>query len=94
MKIGGFAVTILCHFRHSASYKPFEQTDGIIRDEARGRVLTHDQLLQRVWGYDHSGETNLTRNMVRSLRRKLDDDARNPKYIFTETGIGYRMAAP
>ncbi len=56
-----------------------------------GRVLTHDQLLERVWGYDHSGDTNMTRNFVRSLRRKLGDDARSPRYIFTETGVGYRM---
>ena len=59
-----------------------------------GRVLTHDQLLERVWGYAHSGETNTTRNFVRRLRRKLGDDAGNPKYIFTETGVGYRMGAP
>ena len=56
-----------------------------------GRVLTHNQLLERVWGYDYSGEANLTRNFVRRLRRKLGDDAGNPKYIFTVTGVGYRM---
>ena len=59
-----------------------------------GHVLTHDQLLERVWGYDYSGKTNTTRNLVRKLRRKLGDDARSPKYIFTETGVGYRMATP
>ena len=59
-----------------------------------GRVLTHDQLLERVWGYDYSGKTNTTRNLVKNLRRKLGDEARSPKYIFTETGVGYRMAAP
>ena len=59
-----------------------------------GRVLTHDQLLQRVWGYDHPNGTNLTRNMVRSLRHKLGDDAKRPKYIFTQIGVGYRMAKP
>ena len=59
-----------------------------------GRVLTHDRLLQRVWGYDHSDGTNTTRNLVKNLRRKLGDDARSPKYIFTETGVGYRIAAP
>ena len=59
-----------------------------------GRVLTHEQLLERVWGYDYSGETNTTRNFVRRLRRKLGDDSRNPKYILTETGVGYRMGAP
>ena len=56
-----------------------------------GRVLTHGQLLERVWGYDHSGETNTARNLVKNLRRKLGDYAASPKYIFTETGIGYRM---
>ena len=56
-----------------------------------GRVLTHGQLLERVWGYDYPGEANLTRNFVRRLRRKLGDDARRPRYIFTVTGVGYRM---
>ena len=56
-----------------------------------GRVLTHDQLVERVWGYGYSGETNLTRNFVRRLRRKLGDDARKPRYIFTVTGVGYWM---
>ena len=59
-----------------------------------GRVLTHGQLLERVWGYGHSGETNTTRNLVKNLRRKLGDDARSSKYILTETGVGYRMATP
>ena len=59
-----------------------------------GRVLTHDQLLERVWGHRHSDGTALTRNLVRSLRRKLCDDVRRPRYIFTQTGVGYRMAAP
>ena len=59
-----------------------------------GRVLTHDQLHQSVWGYDHSAEMNTTRNLVKNLRRKLGDDARSPRYIFTVTGVGYRMGAP
>ncbi|HLC30410.1 MAG TPA: ATP-binding protein, partial [Dehalococcoidia bacterium] len=44
-----------------------------------GRVLTHDQLLQRVWGSEYSGETEIVRSMVRNLRRKLGDDARHPR---------------
>ncbi len=56
-----------------------------------GRVLTHDQILQKVWGSEYSGETELVRSFVRNLRRKLGDDARNPKYIFTEPQVGYRM---
>ncbi len=56
-----------------------------------GRVLTHDQLLQRVWSPDRKGEPWLVRNVVKRLRRKLGDDAGNPIYIFTEPRVGYRI---
>jgi two-component system KDP operon response regulator KdpE len=56
-----------------------------------GLVLTHDQILQRVWGPEYSGETELVRSFIRNLRRKLGDDARHPRYIFTEPQVGYRM---
>ena len=59
-----------------------------------GRVLTHDQLLQRIWGQEYSGEGQLVRVFVGNLRRKLGDDANNPTYIFTEPRVGYRMAKP
>ncbi len=59
-----------------------------------GRVLTHDQLLQRVWGTEYQGETGLLRSFIVLLRRKLGDDARHPRFIFTEAGVGYRMAKP
>jgi two-component system KDP operon response regulator KdpE len=59
-----------------------------------GRVLTHDQILQRVWGPEYSSETQLVRAFIRNLRRKLSDDARDPRHIFTEPQVGYRMARP
>lgn len=59
-----------------------------------GRTLTHNQLLQSVWGDEYSGETYIVRSMVRNLRSKLGDDARNPRFILTETGVGYRMPRP
>ena len=59
-----------------------------------GRVLTQDMLLQRIWGPEYMGEPQLLRSYVKSLRQKLGDDARNPLYIFTEHGVGYRMAKP
>ncbi|MFQ6026714.1 MAG: ATP-binding protein [Dehalococcoidia bacterium] len=59
-----------------------------------GLVLTHDQILHRVWGPEYSGETELIRSFIRNLRRKLGDDARNPRYIFTEPQVGYRMPRP
>ena len=57
-----------------------------------GRVLTHDALLQRVWGNSRSGGTSAVRTAVKRLRRKLGDDAGNPKYILAEPRVGYRMA--
>ena len=57
-----------------------------------GRVLTHDQLLGRVWGRDYSGDSLLLRSFVKKLRGKLKDDANSPRYIFTEPRVGYRMA--
>ena len=57
-----------------------------------GRPLTHDQLLQQVWGMERRGEPWLVREVVKRLRRKLGDDAQRPRYILTETRVGYRMA--
>ena len=54
-------------------------------------VLTHGQLLHRVWGQGHSGDPRLVRTVVKRLREKLGDDAYEPKYIFTEPRVGYRM---
>ena len=59
-----------------------------------GQILTQDELLQRVWGQEYTGEPQLLRSYIKSLRQKLGDSARNPSYIFTEHGIGYRMAKP
>ena len=59
-----------------------------------GRVLSHDELLQRVWGEEHPGSYHLLRSFVKSLRQKLGDDARSPSYIFTEPGVGYRLTRP
>ena len=56
-----------------------------------GMVLTHDQLLYRVWGMGHSGDTGLVRTIVTRLRAKLGDRADQPRYIFTEPRVGYRM---
>ena len=59
-----------------------------------GRVSTVDALLRQVWGGRRAGDPKLLRAFVKRLRRKLGDDAARPAYIFTERGVGYRMAAP
>lgn len=57
-----------------------------------GRVLTHDQLLKSVWSQDHPADQRLLRSFIKNVRQKLGDDARNPSYIFTQSGVGYRLA--
>ena len=61
---------------------------------AAGRVSTHGQLLRRVWGPLYSSDARIVRTYVKELRHKLGDDAARPKYIFTESGVGYRMPKP
>jgi two-component system KDP operon response regulator KdpE len=57
-----------------------------------GKVLTHRYLLQEVWGPGYSEQTHYPRMFVASLRRKLEDDPAEPRYLFTEQGVGYRLA--
>ena len=56
-----------------------------------GRVLTHTELLQQVWGMDHTSDSSVVRTFVKRLRRKLGDAANNPTYILSEPRVGYRM---
>ncbi len=56
-----------------------------------GQVVTHDQLLRRVWGPTHSRDFRVVRTLLRRLRRKLKDDGNNPTYLFSEPRVGYRM---
>ncbi len=58
-----------------------------------GKVLTHRFLLREVWGPLDSQENHYLRVFVASLRRKLEADSAQPKYIVTEQGVGYRFAA-
>ncbi len=56
-----------------------------------GWVLTYDQILTRVWGYEYRDESHYVRLYVNYLRQKLEKDPSNPKYILTERGVGYRF---
>ena len=59
-----------------------------------GRVLTHQHLLQRVWGKTEPETPRALRTHLMRLRRKLGEDGDNPKYIFAEPRVGYRMERP
>jgi two-component system response regulator VicR len=56
-----------------------------------GRVLTADAILTVVWGDRYYGDVHLLQSTMANLRSKLGDDARNPQYIVTRSGIGYMM---
>ena len=56
-----------------------------------GRVVTPDQILQRVWGEKYGGAVHILQVTMARLRQKLGDDAKNPRYIVTRPGIGYMM---
>jgi len=57
----------------------------------KGQVLTFQQLLEQVWGYEYNTEHHYPRIYVSHLRRKIEPDAKNPTYIQNEYGVGYRF---
>lgn len=60
----------------------------------RGKVITHRQLLERVWGDYAAENSRQLRVYINYLRRKLEDDPAKPRLIVTEPGVGYRLQAP
>ena len=58
------------------------------------RVMTHADLLAKVWGPEYRDDVDYLRAYIRYLRRKLEADPANPKYILTTAGIGYTLACP
>ncbi|MBW6471849.1 MAG: response regulator transcription factor [Anaerolineaceae bacterium] len=56
-----------------------------------GWVLTYDQILSRVWGYEYRDEPHYVRLYINYLRQKIEKDPSNPKFILTERGVGYRF---
>lgn len=69
--------------------KEFELLQILITN--KGRVMTRDFLLDKVWGYEYVGETRTVDVHIRHLRQKIENDDKNPKYIETIRGIGYRF---
>ncbi|NNC23986.1 response regulator [Salinisphaera sp. USBA-960] len=57
----------------------------------RGRVVTQAHLLRENWGGTHSEDTHYLRIIIQRLRQKLGDDPTEPRYVFTEPGVGYRF---
>jgi two-component system alkaline phosphatase synthesis response regulator PhoP len=59
--------------------------------ERRGKVLTRDQILRHVWGFDYDGTARTIDNFINRLRQKIGDDINNPRFILTVRGVGYKF---
>jgi two-component system KDP operon response regulator KdpE len=59
--------------------------------ENAGWVVPHEVLLTKVWGHEYVNDNHLLRLYITYLRKKIEEDASDPKYIFTERGLGYRF---
>ncbi len=57
----------------------------------QGRLVTHRQLLQEVWGPEYGSETHYLRVHVAHIRSKVEPDPSRPRYLITEPGVGYRL---
>lgn len=57
----------------------------------KGKILSRELLLDKVWGYDYYGETRTVDVHIRYLRQKIEDDDENPRYIETVRGVGYKF---
>jgi DNA-binding response OmpR family regulator len=62
--------------------------------ERSGQLLSRDQLLRRVWGYELPGDGRLVDAHIRRIRTKIEDDPANPKLLVTVRGLGYRLDRP
>jgi two-component system KDP operon response regulator KdpE len=58
-----------------------------------GMVMTHRQLLKEVWGLPYEDNTHTLRVHMAALRRKIEEDTAQPRYLLSELGVGYRLAA-
>lgn len=71
--------------------KEFELLEILIKN--RGKILQRETLLDKVWGYEYIGETRTVDVHIRYLRKKIEKDDKNPKFIETIRGVGYRFSS-
>lgn len=69
--------------------KEFELLEILIKN--KGKILRRETLFDKVWGYEYIGETRTVDVHIRYLRKKVEDDDKNPKFIETIRGVGYRF---
>ena len=69
--------------------KEYELLEVLVKN--RGKILTREMLLDKVWGYEYIGESRTVDVHIRYLRKKVEKDDKNPKFIETIRGVGYRF---
>jgi two-component system KDP operon response regulator KdpE len=69
--------------------KEFELTYQLM--SYAGRPIPHSRLLNSVWGPEYGGELEYLRTFMHQLRKKLEDDPANPRYLLTDAHVGYRF---
>jgi DNA-binding response OmpR family regulator len=95
IRIGELEIDIL-HRRvrvdgHDLHLSPLELSLLSLLPANAGRVLTRDEILDDLWGGDYAAESNVVDRQIRTLRAKLQDDWRRPRFIATVPGKGYRF---
>ena len=98
LNIGGLTVDLSRH-RVLVEGRDAELTQSEFRIVAllaqnAGAVITYGEIMNRLWGPNSVGGNQILRVNMVNIRRKIEHDPSHPKYIFTENGVGYRMAAP
>src|SRR5499427_1754990 len=78
---------------HEIALTPTEYRIIAYLAQNAGRVVTQDLLLEHVWGPEYLGESHMLQVNINRLRRKLEVDATQPRYILTKVGVGYLLAA-
>ena len=71
--------------------KEFELLKLLIKN--KGNILTRELLLDKIWGYEYIGETRTVDVHIRHLRKKVESDDKNPQYIQTIRGVGYKFTS-
>lgn len=76
---------------HEVHVTPMEYTLLTLFFKNAGKVLTTRQILKEVWGIGYGNDTQALRTLMAGLRRKIEKNPANPRYIITEIGVGYRL---